>query len=95
MRTDGDPLEKLRDLYFSKKYEISEVARKDGYYTAYMGKEYPYRPKGYQAAEMMTMALEPLLGNMDENNAYQLFEFMEKDPALLATVIGLLFHYRP
>ncbi|CAM3169308.1 phage minor head protein [Moritella viscosa] len=93
-RTQGDKLERLRDLT-GLNYGLKEVTRKDGYYNVYMGKEYASSPDGHKAAEVMPMALEPLLGTMDTRNVARLFALMQKDPDMLETVIGLLFHYRP
>lgn len=93
-RTQGDKLEKLRDLT-GLNYGFNEVTRKDGYYNVYMGKEYASLADGHKAAEIMPMAFEPVLGTMDQRNIARLFALMQKDPDMFQTVIGLLFHYRP
>lgn len=92
-RTKGDPLKKLRDIT-RLNYRASEVTREDGYYDAYMGKEYSFAPEGRPAMEVMTMTFEPLLGNHDLANARRLYKLLTIDPDMAQLAIGLLFNYK-
>lgn len=67
-----------------------ELARKDGYYNAYQGKEYPY----YGPMEVLTMALQPLLGT-DDKSMIMLKSMLEKDPEMLEFALGMLLYWRP
>jgi hypothetical protein len=98
-RTAGDALERLRDITQGH-YDASEVARKDGYANPYQGKEYSGR-----AAEVMTMALQAVLGVSQTtkpesaSNAIKAAEFFRKvyteDREMVDFTVGLLFHWKP
>ena len=83
MRTAGDPLEPMFPA-------SSEFGRPDHYYRAYQGKEYSGRNP---ALEVLTMALQPLLG-WDYTANRMLIELMKKDPEMLEMAIGVLLHWR-
>ncbi|WP_448761748.1 phage head morphogenesis protein [Acinetobacter tandoii] len=87
LRTANESLQRLRDLVPRAAYTSEEVARPDGYYNAYMGKEY----KDGGALEVMTMALQPILG-VDMGDAKMLFEMYNKDRRMLELALGILFH---
>lgn len=92
-RTDGDYLERLRDLYPRHGYGRNEVTRKDEYRNAYQGKIYSgqtYLGK-HGALEVMTMAFQDVLGG----SAQDLASLVEKDREMFDLVIGLLFKYVP
>ena len=78
--------ESLTEIYVNS----GEMARRDGYYDAYQGKEYP----GFGPLEVLTMALQPLLGS-DEKSLTMLKEMMERDPEMLEFALGMLFYWRP
>lgn len=92
LRTAKEPLQTLRSLTSDPRYKLDEVARPDGYYTPYMGKEYKAY-KGREALEVMTMALQPILA-IDRTNALMFFELYKKDPRMLELTLGILFHSR-
>lgn len=52
-RTDGCPLERLKDIYKGVGYDASEITRKDSFIHAYMGKDY-----GGSAYELVSMGFE-------------------------------------
>lgn len=82
-RTKGEPLIQIRK---------GEWARKDHYYTAYQGREYAFaKPK--PALEMLTMALQPILGS-DPKAIKMLHEMMKQDPEMLEMALGVLFYWR-
>ncbi|MBK0062394.1 MULTISPECIES: phage minor head protein [unclassified Acinetobacter] len=87
LRTANESLQRLRDLVPRSGYATEEVAKPDGYYNAYMGKEY----KQGGALEVMTMALQPILG-VDMGDAKMLFEMYHKDRRMLELALGILFH---
>lgn len=88
-RTAGEALQRLRDIA-KIAYGADEVARPDGYYNPYMGREYK-QDVGREALEVMTMALQPLLGN-DLKSAKMLYELYTKDVSMLELALGILFH---
>ena len=88
-RTADESLQRLQD-WGGHNYKIDEVAKPDGYFNAYMGKEYPHSV-GREALEVMTMALQPLLGNDLEAASY-LFKMYRKDRRMLELALGILFH---
>lgn len=93
-RTKNDPLEKLHNLFPRSNYHRTEVTRKDGYYDAYQGREYDRQG----AAEVMTMAIEPILGDFAKSRPSQVnlfFKFLSIDQDLFDTTLGLLMHYKP
>ncbi len=90
-RTKGQPLKRLRDLTRNPRTPANEVVREDHYYNPYQGRE--YQTGG--AAEVMTMAFQPLLGEMDMWNALYLKRILERDPAMVRLALGLLFHWKP
>lgn len=90
-RTNGQPLKRLRDLTGNPRTPVNEVVREDHYYHPYQGREY----KTGGAAEVMSMALQPLLGEMDVWNALCLKRILERDPAMVRLALGLLFHWKP
>ncbi len=82
-RTKGEPLIQIRK---------GEWARKDHYYTAYQGREYAFaKPK--PALEMLTMALQPILGS-DPKAIKMLHEMMKQDPEMLEMALGVLFYWK-
>lgn len=90
-RTQGKPLKKLKELVPALGYGSHEVTREDDYYSPYQGREYD----DGDAAEVMTMAFEPLLGEMTVWNARRLKAIIEKDPKMVRLALGLLFHWKP
>lgn len=90
-RTSGKPLKKLKELVPSSRYKDNELTREDDYYNPYQGRE--YETEG--AAEVMTMALEPLLGEMTIWNTMRLKAILDKDPKMVRLALGLLFHWKP
>jgi hypothetical protein len=92
-RTEGDQLERLRDLLPGHGYARNEVTRKDEYIHVYQGRIYSgsnYLGK-HGALEVMTMAFESVLGG----KADALLKLVEKDREMFDLVIGLLFKYVP
>lgn len=91
-RTAGEPLQRLKDLHPTHRYRRDEVTRKDGYVSAYQGKEYP-ASRGYRGgpAEVLTMAFQNVLGG----NPYELAAVLEKDPEMFFLVLGLVYRWRP
>lgn len=92
LRTAKEQLQSLRSLTGNARYTLDEVARPDGYYTPYMGKEYS-QYKGREALEVMTMAIQPLL-SIDGMDAKMLFQLYKNDPRMLELTLGILFHAR-
>ena len=92
LRTAKEPLQSLRTLMRNAAYAEAEVARPDGYYTPYMGKEYP-QYKGREALEVMTMAIQPIL-SIDDRDARMLFKLYKNDSRMLELTLGILFHAR-
>ena len=67
-----------------------ELGRRDRYYVPYQGREYP----GLGAAEVLTMALQPLLGW--DRKSWMLLGLMAKeDPDMLAIALGILMRWTP
>ncbi|KQB12034.1 phage Mu protein F like protein [Rhodobacter capsulatus] len=82
-RTKGEPLIQIRK---------GEWARKDHYYTAYQGREYAFaKPK--PALEMLTMALQPVLGS-DIKSVRMLRDLTKGDPEMLEMALGVLFYWK-
>ncbi len=91
-RTRGDRLIRLNG---------GGVGRKDNYYNEYQGREYSDSPNA-PVPEVMTMAYQPLLGDIDaslsEDKQYKvkdLRNLLEKDPEMVELALGLLFYWRP
>ncbi|MBF0415802.1 MAG: hypothetical protein HQL79_08555 [Magnetococcales bacterium] len=93
-RTQGEPLERLMDLYPRSNYKRDEWTRKDKYFDFYQGKEY-----NGKAMEVMTMTYQALLGRMDgvrDNLAVEkLIRIMQTDPGIVRIALGLLYYWRP
>lgn len=83
-RTAADPVEPLARF---GRYDLGERTRKDGYFTPYQGKEY----KNGGALEVMTMALEAMLGGRDD----LLDRMLRVDREMVDLVTGLLYHFKP
>lgn len=75
-RTDGCPLERLKDIYKGCGYDASEVTRKDSFLHAYMGKDY-----GGSAYELVSMGFE---------DAYMNPANLAADPDMQGWIFGLL-----
>ena len=86
LRTASDPVTQL------PRQPHGEIGKEDGYYNSYMGREY-HRPmyKGREALEVMTMAMQPVLGG-DHFAAQFLFQMYHKDRRMLELTLGILFH---
>lgn len=67
-----------------------EPGRPDGYYRTYQGREYP----GFGAMEVLTMALEPILGRGFRHDR-QFEELLTADPEMLEFALGVLFFWKP
>ncbi len=95
-RTQGAPLERLKDLTPHSNYAVSEVTRKDGYRCAYQGREYAHVPDK-PALEVMTMALEDVLGLVKESpQRVKNFESVyAQDREMFDFVVGLLRWWSP
>jgi hypothetical protein len=102
-RTKDDKLERLIDITGNRGFKSDEVARKDGYYNSYMGREYG----NGEAKEVMTMALEPILGGLSKADLktnedlsdfwrtnVNLIKFANVDRELFEVSIGLLFGWK-
>ncbi|MCE1184193.1 MAG: hypothetical protein LWW92_01125 [Rhodocyclales bacterium] len=89
-RTAGDALELLSTVT-GHAYKPDEVTRKDKYVNPYQGKEYGTRG----ALEVMTMALEAVLGGGETGAVRQFFEVYTNDRAMFEFVVGLLFYWKP
>lgn len=89
-RTAGEPLELLSSVT-GYRYKSDEVTRKDKYVNPYQGKEYGARG----ALEVMTMALEAVLGGGKTGAARQFRAVYTNDRAMFEFVVGLLFHWKP
>lgn len=83
LRTANDPLVALSYHY------PDEVGRPDGYFSPYQGREY----RGFGAMEVLTMALQPVLGS-DETARRMLEKMMRQDPEMLEFALGVLFYWR-
>jgi hypothetical protein len=83
-RTQGDALESLKTLQPDRNYRANEMVRKDKYINPYWGKEYSGDPR-----EVMTMAMETVLGGEDLSRLYN------EDREMFDFVVGLLFHWKP
>lgn len=68
-----------------------ERGRRDHYYNPYQGREYG-GPAG--ALEVLTMALQPLLGS-DIRALEMLRDMIHRDPEMLEFALGVLFYWRP
>lgn len=90
LRTKHEKLQKLSDLTGIRSYAATELAKPDGYYDPYMGKEYKHSI-GHEALEVMTMALQPILG-AERRDAKMLFDMYKKDTRMLELTLGILFH---
>lgn len=75
-RTDGCPLERLKDIYKGCGYDPSEVTRKDSFIHAYMGKDY-----GGSAYELVSMGFEDAFMNPAN---------LANDPDMQSWIYGLL-----
>jgi hypothetical protein len=84
-RTAGDSLEVLCP------HLPNETGRPDGYYSRYQGREYAATDG---ALEVMTMALQPVLGR-DRQAQKMLADMLGQDPKMLELTLGLLFHFKP
>lgn len=62
-RTAGEQARKLRDLTGDERYKDHEVAKKDRFHSAYVGKEYIDRAGNRYATEVSSMGLEELHRN--------------------------------
>jgi hypothetical protein len=98
-RTVGEALENLKDLLPGSLYRDDEKTRKDHYIHPYFGKEYDGDPR-----EMMTMALQTLLGVDDSTKAdpavrakalRELQTFYNEDRELFNLTLGLLLRWKP
>jgi len=69
-----------------------ETGRPDGYYDAYQGREYGTGPGN--AYEVMTMALQPVLGD-DAIAQDFMARLLKKDREMLEFVLGVLFYWKP
>ena len=95
-RTLNAPLKKLKDIHPASNYKSDELTREDGYRNAYQGREYVNVLKN-PALEVMTMALEDVLGAAEKTPARlaALQQVYEKDREMLDFVVGLLKYWRP
>lgn len=75
-RTNGEPLQRLKDIYPNSGYGAKEKTRKDNFIHAYMGKDY-----GGDAYELVSMGFE---------NAYADPEELAKDPDMAEWIYGIL-----
>jgi len=82
-RTEGELLVQIHH---------GEWARPDHYYNPYQGREYAFA-KPNPALEMLTMALQPVLGS-DIKSIRMLREMMKVDPEMLEMALGVLFYWR-
>gem|GEM_PF-1229439 len=89
LRTASEQLQRLRDIT-PFNYAPDEVAKPDGYYDAYMGREYS-SSAGREALEVMTMSLQPILGD-DLQAGGMLFNLWKSDQKMLELALGILFH---
>lgn len=91
-RTQGEPLERLKDLLPDDRYDERELTRPDGYFHPYQGREYT----GNVASEVMTMAMQAILAADKDRQGYSYFQAMyAKDREMFDLTLGLLFHWRP
>ena len=94
-RTKGEPLEQLRSIT-KRNYSADEWARKDKYVEPYQGKE-----KAGRAMEVMTMAMEAVLGAAGKQgsgfmNPAEFFRRVyTEDREMVDFTVGLLFHWKP
>ena len=85
-RTNGEKLEWLGDITGNRTYAQSEVARKDQFVEAYMGKD--YRPgRNYKPG---TVADAYEIATMGVEGVYRLTYNLSKDPDYLNFIIGLI-----
>lgn len=91
-RTQGEPLERLKDLLPDDGYGERELTRKDGYFHPYQGREYASNV----ASEVMTMAMQAMLAADKDRHGHRYFKDMyAKDREMFDLTLGLLFHWRP
>lgn len=70
---------------------LRETGRPDGYFDAYQGREYGTGTGG--AYEVLTMALQPILGDDAKARDY-LARMLKKDREMLEFALGVLFFWR-
>lgn len=83
-RTEAEPLIEI--------YGPREIGRPDGYYEPYQGREYARSPG--QAYEVLTMGLQPVLGE-DRTARDFLARMLKKDREMLEFILGVLFYWKP
>jgi len=71
----------------------SAMAKKDGYYDIYQGREYSFHPNN-PALEVLTMAIQPVLGS-DQKSTDFFISMFSNDLDMLRLTIGVLFHFKP
>lgn len=86
-RTKGEKLQRLRDLYPRSRYRLDEVARRDGFLTPYIGKDYS-RLGVVRATEVTSMGIELLVARA--TNWGTLDEMVRTDLEHLLFVLGQL-----
>lgn len=98
-RTQGAAPKQLRTITGKSGYRIDEVTREDSYFHPYQGKVYNTR-KGERALEMITMAMEAILGAAmprasGVSPVKMLANVYTRDREMVDLTVGLLFHWRP
>lgn len=97
-RTEGAAIKRLRDLTGNPGYHADEVTREDSYITPYQGKI--YRHKGDRALEVITIAMQAVLGAaVPRKSGFSPVEMLRtlytKDREMVELTLGLLFHWSP
>ena len=97
-RTEGAAIKRLRDLTGNPGYHADEVTREDAYITPYQGKI--YRHKGDRALEVITIAMQAVLGAaVPRKSGFSPVEMLRtlytKDREMVELTLGLLFHWSP
>jgi len=98
-RTQGAAPKRLRTITGNPGYRTDEITREDSYFDPYQGKAYNTR-KGERALEMITMAMQAILGAaMPRASGFSPVEMLAKlyttDREMVDLSVGLLFHWRP
>ena len=106
-RVEGDPVRRLKDIIPGARYDDDELTREDKYVHPYQGKEYAKEvvpgdtnvPPG-AASEVMTIALEYILGMKDKgwgakHTAKKFSDMYTKDREMFDFTVGVLMYWKP
>lgn len=81
-RTEGDKVEKLKDIYPNSGYGQKEVAKKDKWQSAYTGKIYDFDSDTNSSSELISMGIEQLYESPSK--------FVREDPEFFDFIVSYL-----